>query len=334
MTSNRRDFCRRAAVFSAAALSSPVAFAAREAVAKDKPALIPIVDTHQHLWDLKKFRLPWLKTAPDKLKRSYTTKDYLPEIKGLDVASIYMEVNMAPELHDAEAEHLIRLSKSADHPTAAAVISGRPASDKFGKYIRRYKNTPQIKGIRQVLHPPETKTGLCLEKQFVSNIQLLGELNMSFDVCIRPTELEDAAKLADLCPDTRIILDHCGNADPKAFGKKKDANEETWHEEAPWRRGIEALSKRKNVICKISGVVARARESGWSADDLAPIVNHCLDAFSPDRVVFGSDWPVCLLRASLREWVDALTEIIANRSQADREKLWNGNARRHYSLTT
>jgi predicted TIM-barrel fold metal-dependent hydrolase len=92
-----------------------------------------------------------------------------------------------------------------------------------------------------------------------------------------------------------------------------------------------ALASRKNVICKISGVVARVPKD-WSAEDLAPIVNYCLDEFGPDRVVFGGDWPVCLQGATLRQWIDALREIVSVRPLADQRKLWSENARRFYTL--
>jgi predicted TIM-barrel fold metal-dependent hydrolase len=92
------------------------------------------------------------------------------------------------------------------------------------------------------------------------------------------------------------------------------------------------LAKRDRVVCKISGIVARANKDNWAAEDLAPIVNHCLDVFGPDRVMFASDWPVCTRVASLRQWVEALRSIVANRSEAERRKLFSENARRVYGL--
>ena len=94
---------------------------------------------------------------------------------------------------------------------------------------------------------------------------------------------------------------------------------------------MEQFAKQKNVICKISGIVAGVPEK-WSAEDLSPIVNHCLDVFGPDRVVFGGDWPVCLRGASYRQWVLALREIVASRPLADQRKLWHDNAVRFYGL--
>jgi predicted TIM-barrel fold metal-dependent hydrolase len=211
------------------------------------------------------------------------------------------------------------------------VIGGSPASQDFKEYLVRHAASGLVKGVRQVLHAPKAPRGKCLTDEFVRGVRILGKRGLSFDLCMRPTELADAVRLSELCPETRFILDHCGNADPKAFQAKRDPSDKPLHEVDEWRRGIDALAARSNVICKISGIVARAPK-GWQARDLAPIVNHCLDAFGPDRVVFGGDWPVCLLGAALREWVEALRQIVAGRSLADQRKLWSANARRFYGL--
>ena len=304
---------------------------AEEPKSRENP--LPIIDTHQHLWDLTKFNLPWIKDVPA-LNRSYVTKDYLQAVAGTNInKSVYMEVDVEPRQQTAEAEYVLNLAKEPKNLTAAAVISGRPASPEFKAYITRFKDVEGIKGVRQVLHGPDTKSGYCLQDSFVAGVRLLGELNKSFDVCIRPSELADAVKLASRCPDTRLIIDHCGNADPKLFGKSNSREKEApSHDADDWRRQMSALARQPNTICKISGVVARARKGAWSAADLAPVVNHCLDEFGPDRVIFGSDWPVCTLVASLSEWVTALHEIISSRPAADQRKLLADNARKLYRL--
>ena len=330
----RRDFLSRCLQGSSAVLAGT----AVAEVANARPRLfgthaagLPIVDTHQHLWDLSKVTPPWLGDAPEVLKESYVTRDFNAATRGLNVVkAVYMEVDVAPEQQVFEAEHVLALSRSSRHVTCAAVISGRPASEGFKDYIMAYKDNPLIKGVRQVLHPPTTKQGLCLEEQFVKSMQLLGAMDKSYDLCMRPTELADGAALADKCPDTRFILDHCGNGDPTAF--MKDPPAEPWHTPDGWLRAIEEIAKRENVICKISGIVARAPEDNWGPEHLAPLINHCLDQFGPDRVVFGGDWPVCKLRATYRQWVTALKEVISERSEEDQKKLLHDNAVRLYSL--
>ncbi|MDA0813254.1 MAG: amidohydrolase family protein [Verrucomicrobia bacterium] len=322
----RRDFLRTTA-------NATLGFTGISAGSAEEAGVISIIDTHQHLWDLERLPPPWVLGAPPVLARSYVIKDYLAATEGLNIArSIYMEVDLAPKDQQKEAEHIIELSKSPGQPTVAAVISGRPESEEFANYITAFKGNPYIKGMRRVLHGEDTGKGHCLQPQFVKSLQLLGELGMSFDICIRPTELADAFTLAKQCPGTQFILDHCGNADPKAFlPAASTATDEPWHTVAQWKDDMGRLASLDNVVCKISGIIARAPK-GWSADHLAPIINLCLDEFSKDRVVFGSDWPVCLLGGPLKAWVTALHEVISNRPAEEQKKLLHENAMRVYRL--
>jgi predicted TIM-barrel fold metal-dependent hydrolase len=335
MPLSRRQFLSHAAAGATASLA--LAAAGRPLLAQEKPAVtgeIPIIDCHQHLWDLERFKLPWIKPGT-LLGKSYVMQDYLAASEGTGIRhAVYMEVDVDPAQQQAEADHLVEICRSGKFPTLAAVVSGRPASDGFAKYVTPFKGSPYIKGIRQVLHGGSTPAGYCLEESFVRGIRLLGDLGLSFDLCMRPGELTDGTKLAEKCPDTRFILDHCGNADPKAFFKSgdprtKDARPE--HQADAWRRDLARVAERPNVICKISGIIARVPPE-WSPEDLAPAINHCLDAFGPDRVIFGSDWPVCLLGAKLSAWVSALRAIIASRPALEQKRLLWDNAAKFYSL--
>ena len=290
--------------------------------------MIPIIDTHQHLWDLSRFELPWVAGA-GALNRSFLANDYAAAIDGAEVAaSIYMEVDMAPHQRRAEAEYILEHIRDSANPTAAAVLSGDPGHAGFADYVAELEGQTEVKGIRRVLHVAEAPRGACLQDEFVAGLQLLGRKGLSFDVCIRPEELDDAATLAQRCPDTRLVLDHCGNADPNAVNGTALSNT---HDGDQWRRGIERVASQPSVICKISGIVARARP-GWTAGDLAPTIDHCLDVFGPDRVVFGGDWPVCTLGASLSEWASALRDVISRRSEAEQRQLLHENARLIYRL--
>ena len=149
--------------------------------------------------------------------------------------------------------------------------------------------------------------------------------------------MPDGAKVVDECPNTRFILDHCAGADPVAFmsTKRREAARPTRaprHEPEQWRRDLAKLAQRDRVVCKISGIIASAPKDNWTPDDLAPIINHCLEVFGPDRVMFASAWPVCTRAATLRQWVAALKEIIRNRPESQQRKLLHDNAVRFYGL--
>jgi L-fuconolactonase len=279
-----------------------------------------VVDSHQHLWDLERFKLSWTQDKPT-MARNYSIEDYRAATAGIPIVkSVYLEVDVEPSQQQAEADYIADMCRKGTTPLAAAVISGRPASEQFRTYVVPFKGHPYIRGLRQVLHGPSNPPGYCLQPAFVAGIRLLGELGLSFDICVRPGELPDAAKLIDACPDTFFVLDHCGNADLQVT------------DQSDWRRGIAAVAERKNVVVKVSGIIASAKPGEWSVSDLAPIVNHTLDVFGPDRVMFGGDWPVCTLGASYRQWFDALCEIVAERPDIERRKLFHDNACQHYRL--
>ncbi|MFM7096951.1 MAG: amidohydrolase family protein [Gemmataceae bacterium] len=311
---NRRAFVKNSI------LGSTMAFGLTSEAAAEKKNMIPIVDTHQHLWDLKQFKLPWVE-AGSPLARNYVLKDYSEATEGLNVVkSVYMEVDVSPEQQLAEAQFVTDICKSGKTSMVAAVVSGRPAADDFGKYIDNFKGNKFIKGIRQVLHVPATPPGFCNQPEFVRGVRLLGERNLSYDLCVRGTDLGHTAKLIDSCPDTRFILDHCGNPDLKS----KD--------NSAWKKGVAEIALKKNVVVKISGFIASSTKGGWKVDDLAPFINHTMDSFGPDRVMFGGDWPVCTLAATYKEWVESLKQVVKSRPEEQQKKLFHDNAVRFYGI--
>ena len=204
--------------------------------------MISILDTHQHLWDLSKFKLAWV-TEGHELAKSYVPADYARATEGLNVVkAVYMEVDVIPEQQQKEADYVVGLCESGTTPTCAAVVSGRPNSAGFEKYARQFKGHKYVKGIRQVLHVKETPPGYALEADFVKGIKLLGELGLSFDLCVRPAELPDFVKLVDQCPGTRFVLDHCGNADLKHGPAERER----------WKRDMAEIAKRKDRIAVLA----------------------------------------------------------------------------------
>ena len=282
--------------------------------------MLPIIDTHQHLWDLARFQMNWL-TPGHPLEQTFVPKDYAEATAGLNVVkAVYMEVDVHVEQQQAEADFIVGLCQAGTTPTVAAVVAGRPADAGFRRYAAQFRDSPYVKGMREVIHEARTPPGYCLRPEFIAGVRYLGEVGLTFDICIRSAELPDAGRLIAACPDTRFILDHCGNepVPTKDHGR--------------WQHDLEALAAYRNLVCKVSGIVASAKKGMWSAQDLAPIVNHTLNVFGPDRVMFGGDWPVCTVAASYRDWVTALQAIVASRPEEERRKLFHDNAARFYNI--
>jgi predicted TIM-barrel fold metal-dependent hydrolase len=308
---NRRDFLHASAALSATALG------VHAAADKDEMA---IVDTHVHVWDLKQFKLPWL-TADAPFARNFLISDYQEATKDCNLSKcVYMEVDVALEQKQKEADWIRGVVKEGKTPFVAAIVGCAVRDKGFADYARQFKGDPYVKGLRQVVHVKETPAGFILHDDVVAAMKLLGELNLTFDLCMRHGDLQDAVKLTAKCPDTRFVLDHCGNPNVQA------------REHTAWKKDLEALAKNKNVIIKISGILFTVKKGEWTPEQLAPIVNHCLDTFGPDRAIFASDWPVCTAGGTFKQWLDAVKAITKDRKEEERKKLFHDNAVKFYGL--
>ena len=297
---------------------------------------MPLVDVHQHLWDLSEFELPWLASVPA-LRDDYTMARYLDESSGFSVAkTVYMEVDVAPGLIGKEADHILAMCDANDNPMAGATLRARPGEGDFADHVARFADDDRVKGYRQVLQIPELGAGHCLSDAFINDVRTLGAQGKHFDICVRPAELGDGVKLADACPETRFVVDHCGNAHVEIVNGSLSPDVldggDMPHDADQWRRDMEALGARDNTLCKISGIIARLPEGKDAADTLAPTVNHCLDTFGPDRVVFGSDWPVCLLSAEYAEVIGVANSLIDQLSLDEANAIRGRNAKIFYGL--
>jgi predicted TIM-barrel fold metal-dependent hydrolase len=294
----------------------------------DEKTLIPIVDCHQHLWDLDRQKLSWLK-GNETLGRSFVMKDYLEAIEGTGISrAVYMEVDVDSEEKTKEGEIITELCMQPGSLTVAAVLGCIPDAPDFSSYLAQWKKNPFVRGFRTVLSGDNDR---CIMPAFVKGIQAIGQAGFRFDLCTSPKGLANCVKLMKSCPGTRFIVDHCGNVEIKAW-KSQNRNEDASRKMIlDWKRDMAALAANPETICKISGIVAQATK-GWAAEDLAPAIDFCLDTFGPDRVVVGSDWPVCLTGATLVQWITALREIIASRPESDQRKLLHENAVRHYAI--
>jgi predicted TIM-barrel fold metal-dependent hydrolase len=277
-----------------------------------------IVDAHQHLWDLDLFHYAWLKDLPV-LNRSFRMNDYCDATTGLGIEkSVHLEADVDEPFIVEETKHVLRLADRSDNPLEGVVACGRPESKEFKTYLERILGHAKLKGIRRILHTQPDDLGQ--SETFIENVNSLAGYGLSFDLCVLARQLPLAIRLVSRCPEVTFILDHCGV--PRVREKILD----------PWRANIHAIAKFPNIFCKISGLVAYADPHHWTAEDLRPYVDHAIECFGWDRVMFGSDWPVCMLSASYRQWVDALASLTRGAGEVNQKKLFQENAIRIYRL--
>jgi predicted TIM-barrel fold metal-dependent hydrolase len=276
-----------------------------------------IIDTHQHLWDLNQFSYSWTKNVPA-LNRSFSLSDYLATTSGLEIdRTVHLEADVDEPDMVGETRWILSLAERDDNPLAGVVACARPEHPGFDAYLREIMH-PQLKGIRRVLHVVPDATSE--SPGFIENLRLLEKYDLSFDLCVLARQLPIAIRLVRECPNVQFILDHCGNP---------QINEKVIE---PWRSYISEIAAYPNVVCKISGIVTNSDPQTWTAEDLRPCVNHVIESFGWDRVMFGSDWPVCTLAASYQQWVEALMSLTRDGGEENQEKLFRLNAEKIYRL--
>jgi len=277
-----------------------------------------LFDSHLHVVDRNALHYPWLAGAAA-LNRDHAYSDYAREAKRCGITDVlHMEVDVAPNDINAETTYIKQLATEPGSLLRGAISACRPEEVDFADHLAHALDEPFIKGFRRVLHVmPDALSEMPL---FRDNLRRMSGSRLTFDLCVLPRQIDKAVALVDHCPDVTFILDHCGV--PDVAGEVY----------APWATGITTIAARPNVIAKISGVVAYADADSWSVDSLRPYVEHTIAAFGWDRVIWGSDWPVCTLGGGLSTWVAATHALTAGCSPHEREQLYRGNAKRLWSL--
>ncbi|MEZ2128443.1 MULTISPECIES: amidohydrolase [unclassified Sinorhizobium] len=277
-----------------------------------------LFDTHLHVIDRKRLNYPWLAGAAA-LDRDSLYEDYARDALRCGISDVFhMEVDVAETDIQTETDYVKELSAKPPNLIRGAIASCRPEELGFGPYLEHALADPFIKGFRRVLHV--VADDVSERPLFRENIRRLSGTRLTFDLCVFPHQFDRIRRLIDLNPDVRFILDHCGNP------PIKEGMSDIWH------KGITEFALRSNVVAKISGVIAYGDLENWTVESLRPYVEHVIEAFGWDRVIWGSDWPVCSLGGGLTPWVAATHALTAGCSAAERDKLYQANARRIWAI--
>lgn len=290
-----------------------------------------MIDTHLHIIDRAAINYPWLASTPP-LNRDFLWDEYHREAArgGIDQA-MFMEVDADPAQNFAEIRLVQKIANAHDPKRGqpiltAAIMAAFPESPRFAEEISQYQANPLLRGLRRVLHvmPTETLRDMLRSEMFRRNIRALTGTGLSFDLVIPIEAATLVAAVIDQAPDVTFILDHAGR--PNIDLNRLPDNR------AAWRDGIKRLAACPNLMVKISGLVDRADLGGWGVNDLRPIFETVIEQFGWQRVVWGSDWPVCTLAGGLKPWVEASRALVAECSPAEQLALFRRNAQRIYRL--
>jgi predicted TIM-barrel fold metal-dependent hydrolase len=277
-----------------------------------------IIDTHQHLFFPPRIRYAWAKDYG--LDRDWSLAEYRRAAAGTGIAAaVFMEVDADEGDRLAETRIALDLADDPSSGVIGVVAAARPEHEGFRAELDALVGRKGLKGVRRVLHTqPDDRSR---SPRFIEHVRALAGYGLTFDLCLPGRLLPAGIELVRACPDTSFILDHCGMPDV-ATGALD-----------PWRAQLAEMARSPNVVCKISGIIANAGKNP-TAERLRPAIEHVIACFGWDRVVFGSDWPVCTITSPLGGWVDALKTIVASASEGERERLFSRNAERIYRLAT
>ena len=277
-----------------------------------------IVDAHHHFWDPRAADYPWLTDELAIIRRPFGPDDLAPEL-----AAAGVEATVLVQTRSSQDETTEFLALAAATPFIHGVVGWVDLTDPaVGDAIAALRAGPggdRLVGIRHQAHD-EPDAGWLVRAEVVCGIRAVGAAGLAYDLLVRPRELPAALELARRLRDVRFVLDHLAKP-PIATGALE-----------PWGSHIAAFAELEHVACKVSGLVTEADWSSWTPADLQPFVDHAIEVFGPERLVFGSDWPVCLLAASYAGVVDTARTVLAGLTDGEQAAVMGGNATRIYGL--
>ena len=276
-----------------------------------------IIDSHHHFWNYSPEAYDWIGEGMEVLMADHGPADLAPQIAeaGVD-AVISVQARMCQEENDALLAH------AEAHDWIAGVVGWvDPTRDDVADALERYAGRDKFLGVREVLQGMEDDA-YCLRDDFNRGIARLREFGLVYDILIFHRHLPNAITFVDRHPSQVFVLDHV--AKPEIRTSTPDV---------AWQRNLEALAERENVFCKLSGMVTEVvGEVEVSADLLRPYFEVALEAFGPDRLMFGSDWPVCRLQVEYGDWKRMVDGFAADLSDSERAALLGGTAARAYGI--
>ncbi|HCY41457.1 MAG TPA: amidohydrolase [Prolixibacteraceae bacterium] len=274
-----------------------------------------IIDSHHHYWKYNPVEYGWI---DDSMKVIRT--DFLPEKleQTIREAGIDGVISVHARQLVEETDWLIEMAHQ--NKFMKGVVGWLPLiQNDIETYLEKYSNEKILKGLRHVVQG-EPDPEFILRNDFNRGISLLKKYSLVYDILIFERQLPNTIRFVDQHPDQLFVLDHIAKP---LIGR---------NELSPWKDNIQELAKRENVSCKISGMVTEADFTSWTPKQLLPYFEVVLEAFGPDRLLFGSDWPVCLVATSYKNWADLVRKTISSFSETEQAKIMGENAVRIYKL--
>ena len=267
-----------------------------------------MIDSHQHFWQVGRFDYPWMSDGI--LCRDYLPSNLAPIIQTNRTVLVQASNSVA------ESRWLLELAKANNF---IAGVVGWVDLTNPDPQLDELCADPKFKGVRHLVESEPVDDWL-IQPAVLSGLKQLSARGLSYDLLVHTRHLKHVPLIAESCPDLALVIDHLAKP-PIARNEIKE-----------WSQALQPLARYPNVYAKLSGLVTEANWSSWQTDDLRPYVDVALESFGADRIMFGSDYPVCLLAASYDRVLDSFQEILKSLSDADRDKIFAETAEKFYRL--
>ncbi len=277
-----------------------------------------IIDSHQHFWQVGRFEYPWMSPELGVLYRDYLPEMLEPILKEQGVAKTIL-VQASNSL--AETDWLLSLADQ--HQFIAGVVGWVDLTDSgMLEDLEVFSANPKFKGVRHLVEsePMEDWLG---RPEVIRGLQTLEKHEVSYDLLVHTRHLRYVKTVAEACPELRLVVDHVAKP-PISSGEVAE-----W---AKWADALREVAGYPNVSCKLSGLVTETNLTSWRVEDLRPFIEQALEFFGPGRMMFGSDWPVCLLAASYAQVLETFQLLLGELSDEERAMIFGGNAMKFYQL--
>lgn len=273
-----------------------------------------IIDAHQHLWKYDPVRDHWIEDSMEVLRKDFLPKDLKPILDANGVAGC---IAVQADQSEEETEFLLKCAQ--ENPFLKGVVGWVDLmAGNVEERLANYSRNEYFKGVRHIVQAE--KDDFLLNKDFQNGVGKLSQYGLSYDLLIYPRQFPATLEMVEKFPNQIFVLDHIAKP---SVSEKLDAE---------WVKNILLLSKHENVFCKISGMVTETKNFEWVKSDFTPYLASVVSAFGTDRLLYGSDWPVCLLAADYREVLGIIVDYFQNFSTLEKSKIFALNAIKAYNL--
>lgn len=275
------------------------------------------IDAHQHFWLYEPIRDAWITDDMRVIQRNF-----MPTELSAILAQCRIAGCVAVQADQSERETMFLLELADRYRFIAGVVGWVDLqAPNIEERLTAFAQFPKLKGFRHIVQGEEDPDFLA-RPAFLRGIRALGKHGLTYDILIKPHQLNAAIEFVGRFPDQAFVIDHLA----KPYIEKGISE--------PWAEQMRTLASFDNVTCKLSGLVTEANHKRWQVADFKFYVQHLLEIFGADRLMFGSDWPVCLLGAQYEQVVDVLASQLTSLSAVEQEAIWGGTAVRFYDLQT